>query len=214
MKYSWSKVLGGAIDAAVILVAAAVIAATFASDSAGKAVRLSKEDWSTVIAGGRSIGSPKSRVTLVEFVDYQCPVCARLEPIIAQLQESNPNELRRVIRHYPIRTLHKNAEDAAVALECASDQGRLAEMHTALLADQALIAEAKWDTIATMADVKDLSIFRACLSSPSARERVRRDVELGDAMGVSGTPAFLIDGEWLAGMTPPELRNRIQRKLR
>jgi protein-disulfide isomerase len=202
------------IDIGVLSVAALVIVSNYVRHGSNDAVRVSKEDWRVLVADGRAIGPITAQTTLVEFVDYQCPVCARLEPVVALLQQKNPTKIRRVIRHYPLGSIHEQAEDAAVVLECAGEQGRVEEMHSALLADQDAVSKSQWHSLAVTAQVSDLATFDACLRSPSARAKVLADRKLGDELGVGGTPTFLLDGEWLTGMSAPELRLRIQEKLR
>lgn len=201
-------------DAVVILAAAIVIAAAFTRNGTDQDVRLSKRDWDVLVRGGTAIGSNVASATLVEFVDYQCPVCARLEGVVSPFHGTHSNSLRRVIRHYPLSNIHAEAEDAAVAFECAGVQGRAAQMHTELLADQHAIKNRDWRIIAQRAGVSDTLEFQRCLASEEPRRKVRSDFEMGNAMGVTGTPTFILDRVWLPGGSPPQLRERIQRALR
>ena len=212
MKLS-AQLFGRTIDAVVIFAAAAIIAVVFARTGSSSNVRLSKDDWGTIIDNRKVIGSPSAKVTLVEFVDYQCPICTRMEPVISALHKANPGEIRRVIRHFPIVSIHREAERGAVAVECAADQGRFPEMHAALLNNQEAVGMANWEQLAKIAQV-ELGSFRDCLQDSVSLDKVRSDLRLGEALGVSGTPTFLLNGEWLLGVTAPELRERLQRKLR
>ena len=202
------------LDVVVITAAAGVIAAAMTRERQGGSIEISKEDWTRLLADAREIGAERSQTTLVEFVDYQCPVCVRMEAIVSQLEESAPGRIRRVVRHFPISSIHSSAEGASIAAECAALQGRFPEMHRTLLSNQSLVELAKWDTLALLAGVRHIGQFNACLTSEPAKARVRSDVSLGNALGVNGTPTFILDREWLTNVAPPQLRERIQRKLR
>jgi protein-disulfide isomerase/rhodanese-related sulfurtransferase len=137
-------------------------------------------------------GDPQAPVTIVEFADFQCPACGQEQEVVREIRQKYGNQLRWVFRQFPIASLHKYAEAAAVASECAADQGKFWEAvnkfydHQTDLSNDALrryAAELGLDT----------SRFNQCLSSQATLERVRRDLDDAHALGVRGTPAFFVN---------------------
>ena len=81
-------------------------------------------------------GSETAKVTLIEYADFQCPACATYYPIVKELKEKYPEDLRVVFRHFPLITIHKNAFPSAIAAEAAQEQGKFWEMHDILFEKQ------------------------------------------------------------------------------
>jgi len=155
-----------------------------------------------IAAKGPSRGPEDAPVTIVEFSDYECPFCARVEPVIAALLERYPSEVRFVYRHMPL-SFHPNAQPAAEAAICAEEQGRFWEYHALLFEDQKALNAANFRKYA-----KDLGLdeeaFDRCLAESAPGERVEADIAEARAAGASGTPAFFINGIFLGGAQPLE----------
>ena len=151
---------------------------------------------------GPSRGPDEAPVTIVEFSDYQCPFCARAEPIVKELMRRNPQSVRLVLRHLPLE-MHPLARGAAEAAVCAEAQGRFWDYHDLLftrtnqLQRDDLLAHAEETGL-------DLARFEACLQSDVTRERVDADVAAASVLGVGGTPAFFVNGIPLTGAQPVE----------
>jgi protein-disulfide isomerase len=142
-------------------------------------------------------------VTIVEFSDFQCPFCARVNPTLARLQEAYPGKLRIVFRDLPLLNIHKNAGHAAEAAHCANDQGKFWEMHDRLFANQQKLAPADLKEHAVAIGL-DAAAFNQCLDSGKYTADWRRDSEEASRLGLSGTPAFFINGRLLSGAQPYE----------
>jgi protein-disulfide isomerase len=155
-----------------------------------------------VAAEGPSRGPGDAPVTVIEFSDYQCPYCKRAEPVVAQMLERYPERVRFVYRHFPLDSIHPQARAAAHAAVCAESQDRFWEYHALLFEQEDLGAE----TLEELAQEVglDLAAFEACLEAPETRQRVAADVAAGRAVGVSGTPAFFVNGVPLSGARPIE----------
>jgi len=78
-------------------------------------------------------------VTVVEFGDFECPYCGEEEPVVEELLAEGGSQVRLVWKNFPLAAIHPHAEDAAVAAECALDQGKFWEMHDAIYANQGAI---------------------------------------------------------------------------
>jgi protein-disulfide isomerase len=149
-----------------------------------------------------SRGPKDAPITIVEFSDYQCPYCARGEESITQVLQKYGDKVRVVYRDYPL-SFHQNAEIAAIGAECAEEQGKFWEMHGAMFANQQKLAAA--DLVETAAGIGlNKDEFKACLDSGKYREEVQKDFKEGASYGVTGTPAFFINGVMVTGAQPPE----------
>jgi protein-disulfide isomerase len=150
--------------------------------------------------GGPGRGPSKAKVTIVEFSDFQCPFCGRVNATLDQLLHDYPNDVRILFRHNPL-PFHDNAGPAAEAAVAAEKQGRFWEMHDKLFADQGDLDRPSLERYAGQLGL-DLAAFRAALDSRAGKARVDEDLALGQQLGVRGTPTFFIDGRPLTGAQP------------
>lgn len=135
-------------------------------------------------------GGPDADLTLVEYLDYECPFCLRATGSAAQVREHFGDRLRYVVRHLPL-DVHPHAELAAVAVEAAARQGLFWEMHDRLFAHQDQLER---DDLVAHAEVVgcDPERFLADLEDDALHDRIRRDVASAEASGVRGTPTFFV----------------------
>jgi protein-disulfide isomerase len=150
--------------------------------------------------GGPSRGPSTAKVTIVEFSDFQCPFCGRVNATLEQLLRDYPNDVRILFRHSPL-PFHNNAAPAAEAAVAAEKQGKFWEMHDKLFADQNDLERPSLELHAVQVGL-DLTAFRAALDTHAGKARVDDDLALGRQLGVRGTPAFFIDGRPLTGAQP------------
>lgn len=151
-------------------------------------------------------GPANARVTLIEYSDFECPFCKRHAPTIDQALREYPNDVRLVYRHYPLTSIHQNAQKAAEASECAAKLGgndafwkmhdKIFEKSPAIGAD-ALVATAREIGLNEAA-------FKSCLDSGEMANRVNDDVASGNDSGVEGTPATFVNGKLISGAVPFE----------
>jgi protein-disulfide isomerase len=138
------------------------------------------------------VRGPPDHPLAIEYGDFECPYCAVLSAKLARLQ------LRRVFRHFPVRSRHPRAWPAACAAEAAALQGRFWEMHDSLFADQGRLEDPHlWERARTLGI--DLERFERDRRSEAVRARVRRDFESGVRAGVVTTPTLFLGGRMLAG---------------
>jgi protein-disulfide isomerase len=147
-------------------------------------------------------GNPKAPVTVVEFSDFQCPYCVRARPTVARVREAYGDKLRWVFRHFPL-SFHERAEKAGEAAACAGDQGRFWEMHDRLWANNTRLEVPDLKGHAAALGL-DAAAFDRCLDSGRHAGLVDRDLQAGASYGVSGTPAFFVNGRPLVGAQPFE----------
>jgi protein-disulfide isomerase len=155
----------------------------------------------TVEPIGPAKGPADAPVTIVEFSDYQCPFCRRVEPTVAEVLSRYEGKVRFVYRHFPLDRIHPQARAASEAAACADRQGKFWEYHEQLFAENAQLDRAGLDAIAEKTGL-DTAAFKTCMDEGHTKDLVQKDLEAGSEAGVSGTPAFFINGIPLRGALP------------
>ncbi len=155
-------------------------------------------------------GDKNAPVTIIEYSDYECPFCSRFHPTLVQLMNEYKGKVKWVYRHFPLSSIHPNAQKAAEAAECAGEQGKFWEMTDKMFEKQAMgLGPTQLPTYATEAGVKDMKKFNDCLTSGKYAARVASDMASGEAAGVTGTPGSIVLGpngeqELIPGALPYE----------
>ncbi|MBI5481998.1 MAG: thioredoxin domain-containing protein [Deltaproteobacteria bacterium] len=145
-------------------------------------------------------GPADALVTLVEFSDFQCPFCGRVQATLTELQQRYGRDLRIVWRNLPL-SFHQDAQPAAEAAMAAHAAGRFWSMHDLLFQNQRALDRASLEQHATQLGL-DLATFRDALDRRRYRAVVEADARLAAALGISGTPSFVINGRKLVGAQP------------
>ena len=133
-------------------------------------------------------GEAGSPFTLIEFMDYQCPPCKRVQPFVDEMLRKNKGKLRYAVRNLPL-PMHKDALPAAIAAEAAQEQGRFWQAHDALIRDEDLSA-AHLRLLARRQGVNETRYFQAAAST--AKARVQSGLHQAETLGLTGTPSFLL----------------------
>ena len=160
-----------------------------------------------VAATGPAKGPADAPVTIVEFSDFQCPFCSRVLDTMKQVEERYKGQVRVVFRHFPLN-IHPNAPKAAEAGACANEQGKFWELHDKMFANQGGLAVEGLKRMAGEAGVQ-AEKFNECLDSGRHAETWRKDMEEGTAAGVTGTPAFFVNGRFINGAQPLDTFSRL-----
>jgi protein-disulfide isomerase len=153
-----------------------------------------------VEAVGPSKGPADAPVTIVEFSDFECPFCSRVNPTLDQVRETYGDKVRIVFRQFPLR-IHANAPKAAEASLCADDQGKFWEMHDLMFEEQQQLTVPQLKAKAARLEL-DTATFDECLDSGKYQSQVQADLAAGTEAGVSGTPAMFINGRLVSGAVP------------
>jgi protein-disulfide isomerase/uncharacterized membrane protein/rhodanese-related sulfurtransferase len=149
--------------------------------------------------GSHETGNPQASLNVVEFGDFECPVCGRGEAAAREIRTRYGRRIRFVFRQFPLERIHPLAEKAAEASECAGEQGRFWEMVEKIYSRQADLSIAGLERDAAELGL-DQPRFNQCLTTGAMAGRVRRDVEDGRALGVRATPTFFIGGQRVEGV--------------
>jgi protein-disulfide isomerase len=155
------------------------------------------------VGNSPSIGPADAKVTLVEFADFECPSCRELDRILREVLPSHP-EVRLVYKDYPLTDIHPWAMTAAIAGQCASQQGPQAfwKLHDSIFDAQQLISPAnasdKINDLANQAGL-NLDAFRTCIASPEPTHAIEASIEQGHTLNVNSTPTIFANGRRIVG---------------
>jgi protein-disulfide isomerase len=164
-----------------------------------------------------SLGDPKATVTLVEYSDFQCPVCRTLHDVLRGLLP-NYRQVRVVFKDFPLETLHPWARTGALAGRCAYQQDPAAfwKMYDAIYDNQEIIsAENAWTKMSDFAGQAGLNAdtFRACMAGPEAAAAVDASRANGQQLEVNSTPTIFVNGRRLVGADAHLLEQYIQYEI-
>lgn len=157
-----------------------------------------KTTWGEMraIPEARQKGEKTATLAIVEFSDFQCPMCASVQPAIKQYMEAYKGKIRFIYKYYPLTTVHKNARPAAQAAECAAQQGKFWEYHDKLFENQVQWAKldnpSEFFTTLAIAVKLDLPKFQACVADPNQGWAVDADIRDAKDRIVNATPTFFI----------------------
>jgi protein-disulfide isomerase len=160
-----------------------------------------------VAAEGPSKGPADAPVTIVEFSDFQCPFCSRAAKTADQVLANYAGKVRLVFRDFPL-PFHDKAPKASEAGLCANDQGKFWEMHDEMFGAQDKLGIDDLKAVAKKLGL-DSAKFDECLDSNKYAAQVKKNIEDGKEAGISGTPAFIINGRLISGAQPYEEFQRV-----
>jgi protein-disulfide isomerase len=153
------------------------------------------------IEGAPFRGAPDAPVTLVEFSDFECPFCKRAHPTLTQVLEKYSGKVRLVYRDFPLESIHPQARRAAEAARCAEDQGKFWDYYDVLFKESPKLSADDLKRYATQVGL-DGTKFDSCVAGGVHKGTVQRDLEEGNRLGITGTPAFFINGRLISGAQP------------
>jgi len=157
-------------------------------------------------------GNPNAKVTLVEFADYECPHCKRLQPVLRQVLDEFHDDVKVYFKHYPLPQ-HTNARLAAEAAVAAQNQGKFWQFQDKLWDKQDELTPAEIEKIAKESGL-DVTKFRQDLDSPQVKAQVQKDRAEGQSLGLQATPTLYIDGrEYTDPKDAESLREWIKEEL-
>jgi protein-disulfide isomerase len=145
-------------------------------------------------------GPSDALVTIVEFSDFQCPFCSKVNPTLAQIAQTYGKDVRIVYRNNPL-AMHDHAALAAEAALAARDQGKFWEYHDRLFANQQALARENLEQYAKELGL-DMAKFKAALDKGEHKDEIAADQQLARSLGASGTPSFFINGRSVRGARP------------
>ena len=173
-----------------------------------------KEDTTTVfkvpVGNSPALGNPNALVTIIEFSDFQCPYCKKVEPTLKAVREKYGDKVRLVWKNEPL-PFHPHAEPAAeLAMEGMAEKGVKGfwDLHDRMFESQPKVEDADLDNIAQAAGLS-LDKVKEARTTHKYKPIIDADNDLADDMQASGTPHFFVNGRRLVGAQPPEKFNSI-----
>ena len=167
------------------------------------AVRLEAPRIAVAIpSGAPSTGPKEAPVTIVEFTDYQCPYCHSAQSTIDQVMSRYEGQVRLVHLDFPL-DFHSEAIPAARAARCAGEQGKFWEYHHSLMTQKGTLDPEDLKQRASSLKLGERA-FGSCLASKKNDEAIQAELKQGTDLGVTGTPAYFVNGRMLSGARPLE----------
>jgi protein-disulfide isomerase len=161
--------------------------------------------------GGPSRGPADAKVTVVEFSDFQCPFCQRAKPVLDEIAKRHPNDVRIVYRHMPLDALHPRARASAEASACADEGNKFWEYHDKLFANNRALGEPELRKYAAEVGL-DAKAFDECLTTRRHKDAVEADAAEARKIGITGTPAFVVNGIMMFGLQTPDSLDEVIRE--
>src|SRR5258708_16833409 len=181
--------------AGVVLTLAPIIGVLMAKQTA----------WGRFLATPRSRkdGDPNAPVLMVEYSDFQCTMCARVQPTLHQFLDMYKGKVRLAYKYFPLTSIHKNAMSSAHAAECAADQNQFWPYQAKLFETQSQWAPLSDPTTSYAAIAQEVHLdmpnFGACYADPSKEIIIKQDHQEGQNRQISATPTLFIGDERLVG---------------
>jgi protein-disulfide isomerase len=180
---------------------------TFVSDSSPKGLLLAD------LSRAPRLGPSDAPIQLVVYSDFQCSFCRQLAPVLHRLHSEFPKDVVVAFRNFPL-DIHPRAFPAAVAAECAGEQGKFWEYHDKLFAESGNLDETRLVALAKSLGL-DEARFAACRQSPRARQQVEAEMREATELDLPGAPTVFLNGRRVEGaLTYERLLQQIQILLR
>jgi len=165
-----------------------------------------------------SMGDTKAAVTIVEYSDFECPVCRSLHDVLRGMLPNYAGKVRLVFKDFPLEQLHPWARTAAIAGRCAYQQDPQAfwKMYDFIYDNQEIISAANaWTKMTDYAGQSglDADAFKACMAGPEAGAAVNASRANGQLLDVNSTPTVFVNGRRLVGADPHLLEQYINYEL-
>ncbi|MBI3602027.1 MAG: thioredoxin domain-containing protein [Candidatus Omnitrophica bacterium] len=151
----------------------------------------------------RTQGPASAKVNIVEFIDFECPACARGAIELKEYLARYPQDLRVQIKYFPLMQMHRHALQVASYSECVSRQGKFWTFFDSLMLQQGqwsqlVSAQGVFDQMAQQAGV-NMAKLKSCLSSDDVSSTIMSEKALGQSLGVRSTPTYFINKKMVVG---------------
>jgi protein-disulfide isomerase len=159
-------------------------------------VELSQPSAKVEAGNAPRLGSDKAPVQIIEYADYECPYCQKVQPDLLRIKEQFGDQVSIVYKDFPL-PMHANAARAAEGARCAGVQGKFWEFHDYLFTSKKLKED---DMKAEARALKlDTDKFDQCLDKQEQFESLKKDAQDAQHLGLSGTPSFFVNGHFMSG---------------
>lgn len=165
-----------------------------------------------------AMGDPKAPVTIVEYSDFECPVCRNLHDALRSILPNYPAKVQVIFKDFPLEQIHPWARTAAIAGRCAYQQKSEAfwKLYDLIYDNQEIISAANaWGKMVDYASQSglDADVFKSCMASPEAAAAVNASHANGDKLEVTSTPTIFVNGRRMVGADANQLQQYINYEL-
>ncbi len=157
-------------------------------------------------------GNKNASVTIVEFSDFQCPYCAKSQPVLEAVLKAYPEDVKLVYKNYPL-PFHRQARNAAKAFLAAGEQGKFWEMHDLIFENYNRLSVKKFNEFAEQIGL-DVNKFMADYNSNKYDMQIQIDISLGNKVGIRGTPTFFVNGKRMMRRSFADFKEAIDKSLK
>ncbi len=152
----------------------------------------------------RRVGNPQAKILIIEYSDFACPACAKMNEYLKNLIKYFSNDFEINFKHYPLISIHPYSFDAAVWVECAGiESNKFFEVGDLLFKNQKEWSNSKdylkYFEKYTVEVKGDLEKIKRCYNSIEASERVKKDIEKAEKLRIDSTPTFFVNGKKAVG---------------
>jgi protein-disulfide isomerase len=156
-------------------------------------------------------GNANARVVVQVYSDFQCPACETGAKYMENVLSKFNDQIKYEYHHFPLTVIHENAFNAALASECANDQGKFWELHDLMFNNQDRLRKDDLKLFAGQIAGMDTVSFNACLDTRAEKDIVNQNIREGENLGIQGTPTFFINGRELNNYST--LEQEIQKEI-
>jgi protein-disulfide isomerase len=168
----------------------------------------------TIPVADSAVRGPKTApVTITMFSDFQCPFCAQAVPMVDEVLKAYPNDVNFVMKQFPLRQIHPNADPAARAAIAAAKQGKFWEMHDELYKNNRNLTPETMKGIAEKVGL-DVAKWEADMNSDAVKKQVDAEMALGQSVNVRGTPSLYINGKIAQNRSVDGLKAQVDAELK
>ncbi len=168
------------------------------------------KNWRELELKGQRVGPAEAPVQIVEFFDYQCPYCKRVQSVVQSVIDKYPQKIAVHFEHYPLSG-HRYATEAAVAAECAGRQGQFKRFHDLLFANQQKLRKEPYSRLGLDVGIKDITLFNKCWQNEQTKQIVQSGRDLAKSIGINAVPAFIINGTLMTGALSEQRLDKLVR---
>lgn len=144
------------------------------------------------------LGDPNAPITILAFIDFECPFCQRGYPIFEQVVTEFDGIVKVVFKHFPVEVIHPQANNASLAAQCAQQSGQFWEYYR-LVFERKVLTDSALIGYATELSLPE-DAFANCIARRTFQDVVNQDLQDGLDIGVRGTPTYIINNQKLEGV--------------
>ncbi|HAT03474.1 MAG TPA: hypothetical protein DCS29_01710 [Candidatus Magasanikbacteria bacterium] len=157
------------------------------------------ENTSSIIRPHNPIyGSSEPKITIIAFIDFECPYCQESYPIFKKISEKYNPVVRVIFKQLPLPALHAQAYNAAIASTCAQEQNKFWQYHDTLFETKQYDDDSLYNLAANIG--LNLQSFNTCFNSQTYKNDIQKDVDDAVSIGVRGTPTYVVNGNIIEGV--------------